>query len=392
MRTLSTLPLFLALLAGAVLCGCQSEDIPLTRDYRDEEADDEARIEYFETAALTYYQGGRYDESVKQWNKVLEIEPNRKKAKWGNARSFMGRGDIQSLRYAEAYLKEIVNLDWTHPTLGDRGFEVKRDLANVYSLIADHYDRDVRKLEHQLSTDPNANARLVRDQLEIQQGKRDTYLRRAVPLYRQVLRESDGNPYAMAGLAKTHLQLGNDDLGLMWSNRYLSLSQESQRNWRDKMTWWENEVGRENFTPDQREEFISKIQGARVKEKKLRLLIGSVYFRRGEFDLASRQYTEVIRMDPSIPAAFIERAQTYAALRQYSRAVRDVEEYLKITDPQKHREERINAAQLLDRYQRILRRDPLIQPTGAGPRPAPAPRGAPAPRRPGRVVSGSPDG
>lgn len=389
MRPFFIFPLSLLILAGAFLPGCQSEDIPLTRDYRDEEEDDAARIEYYETAALTYYQGGRFAESVRQWNKVLEIEPNRKKAKWGNARAFMGRGDIQSLRYAEAYLKEIVNLDWTHPTLGDRGFEVKRDLANTYSSIADHYDRDMRGIEHKLATDPNADARYLRNTLEIQQGKRDTYLRRAIPLYRQVLRESEENPYALAGLAKTHLQLDNDELGVMWANRYLSLSQESQRNWRDKMTWWEKEVGRENFTQDQRGEFLDKIQGARAKEKKLRLLLGSVHFRRGEFDRASEQYTEVIRMDPSIPAAYIERAQTYAALRQYSRAASDVEEYLKITDPTEHREERINAAELLDRYQRILKRDPIIRPTRTdGARPAP--RGAP--RGTGVVGSGSPDG
>ncbi|MDJ0973420.1 MAG: tetratricopeptide repeat protein [Planctomycetota bacterium] len=391
MRFVSSLALPLTILATFLLGGCQSEDIPLTRDYRDEEEDNAARMEYYETAALTYYEGGRFAESVGMWNKVLEIDANRKKAKWGAARARIGQGDIQSLRYAEAYLKEVVNLDWTHPQLGDRSFEVKRDLANTYGLIADYYDRDVRNLENKLATDPNADVRTTEDQIAIQRGKRDTYLRRAVPLYRQVLNSSQDNPYALAGLAKTHLKLENEDLGIMWAERYLGLSQESQRKWKERMGWWEEEVGAANVTSDQRNLFIDRIQGARDKEKKLRLLLGSVYFRRGEYDMASKQYSEVIRLDPAIPAAYIERAQTYAALRQYGRAVEDVEEYLKITDPQRHREERISAAELLDRYQRILRRGPLIQPTGS----SPAPRGAPpagAPRRNPVVGSGSPDG
>ncbi len=378
-------------LVSPLLCGCQSEDIPLTPDYRDKEQDDEAKIEYYETAALTYYQGGRFIESTRMWNKVLDIDRNHKKAKWGNARAFIGIGDIQSLRYAEAYLKEVVNLDWTHPNLGDRGFEVRRDLANVYSMIADLYDRDVRGLTNRLETDPNADVRTLEDNISVQCGKRDTYLRRAVPIYRQVLKSSQDNPYALAGLAKTHLKLGNEKLGIMWSQRYLNLSQESQRKWKERMGWWENEVGGGNVTADQRNLFIDRIQGAREKEKKLRLLLGSVYFRRGEYDMASKQYGEVIKMDPSIPAAFIERAQTYAALRQYGRAIEDVEEYLKITDPQKHREERISAAELLERYQRIMRRGPRVQPTGASPLPPAGPPAGPVRRQPVRGT-GSPDG
>ncbi len=88
----------------------------------------------------------------------------------------------------------------------------------------------------------------------------------------------------------------------------------------------------------------------------MHLMLASVHMRRQEFGSAIEEYSEVIKLDASLPAAYVERAQAYAALRQYRPAVADLEEYLKITDPQMHREERLNAVELLDRYQNVILR------------------------------------
>ena len=72
--------------------------------------------------------------------------------------------------------------------------------------------------------------------------------------------------------------------------------------------------------------------------------LGSVYMRREEFSKAVSEYDEVIGMDAALPAPYVERAQAYAALGLYRKAVTDLEQYLKMTDPQRQRVARVNAA------------------------------------------------
>jgi tetratricopeptide (TPR) repeat protein len=151
--------------------------------------------------------------------------------------------------------------------------------------------------------------------------------------------------------------------------------------------------------------------GARDKEMGMRLLLGAVYMRREQFAMAVKEYDEIIAMDPAVPAAYVERAQAYAALGVYSEAVKDLERYLKMTDPQKQRRSRVQAAQLLERYRLIAegprRPQTTHTPTSATPRPMPrtspsargygSPDGAPPPLPPARPpapsrATGSPDG
>jgi hypothetical protein len=42
-----------------------------------EKEDDKARLAHFEDAAQTYYDGGKYAQSIVQWRRVLELEPDR---------------------------------------------------------------------------------------------------------------------------------------------------------------------------------------------------------------------------------------------------------------------------------------------------------------------------
>ncbi len=354
-------------LAGLlVLTGCQGSSIPLTPDDRDEEKDRQAKIEYYESHALTYYEGRRYEDSVEQWDKVLLEDPNNKKAKWGKARALYGIGSVDALRTAEAYYKEIVGLDWTHPEHGDRRFEVQKDYAQVYSALADYYDRDVRLIQHRLAHNPNIDRAEANTNLSIQTTKRNDLLRKAVPIYERVLATSKENQYALAGLAKAHLQLGNDTAGLDYAKRYIELSRRSQQNWKREMDDWIKTAGTQNVTRQQRQFFLEKMHGAAEKEKKMHLLVGSVHMRRDEFGSAVREFSKVIEMDSAVPAAYVERAQAYANLHQYSLAVRDLEQYLKITDPATHRDQRINAADLLDKYKRVLDRTNVLKGSGAG--------------------------
>ncbi len=346
------LTVLVALPSALLMQGCADANVPLTQDYRDETEDRIARRGYYEDAAITYLDGGRYSESIAMWNKVLKEDPNNAKAKWGLSRAYLGRGTVADLKEAITLLEEIKDLDWTDPVHGDRRFGVYRDLANAYSELGEKYNGDARRGVQILETNPNADTARIEGQIAQQRGRRDENLRMAIPIYRQMLGMKENSPYALAGLARAHLSMDNDDMGLMWANRYIQQTKGSQKFWRDKMIKYEDVAGN-NMTDEQRDFFLDKLDGGREKEKSMHLMVGSVYMRRSQYDMAAKAFTRVTEIDPEMPAPYVERAQAYANARQYNLAVRDLEHYLKITDPVEHRDGRVNAAQLLDRYQRI---------------------------------------
>ena len=358
------------LLAGATLLGgCQSDGLGLPGE--EEAKDKETRLEYYETAALTYYDGGSYDRAEQMAERWLKESPGDKKALRVLARSKLNQGTPTKLREAERILVKLVDLDWTHPTRGNIRWEVQSDLAQVYTDLADLYHREIVELEGELrggmAADPNGTeARLAK-----QRGQRDSLLGNAMNLWQQVLAANPNNPYALSAMAKGHLQMGNDDAGLYYAEQYLRLSESSQAGWRRQMENYEKIAQKQDTTLDtqQREFFVSRIQGAREKTKAMHLLVGSVHMRRQDYARAVEHYTAVIRMDPGIPAAYIERAQAYAAMGQFSLALDDIEQYLEMTDPQVHRVERLKAMELLEAYRAAL----------AGGRRGPAPAPAPSP-------------
>jgi tetratricopeptide (TPR) repeat protein len=360
------------LAAGLALSGCTADGKVDTGVEQVE--DDAARRTYYEEAAQTYYDGGNYRAAEEQWNKVLKIDPNDPKANWGLAMSLAKQGDPGSLRAAEKILVKILPWDWSHPTLGDRRHEVEKDLAQVYLELAEHYDRDVRVLQEirKEGNDPE-----VQRKIQTQVAARDGLLRQSMPLFSQVLQRSPENPYALAGLAEANLLVGNEDAGIDYARRYIALSRKSQENWQRTLVSFQKE--NELVTENQRMHFKTKIAGAREKELKMHLLVATVLMRRGNYPGAVAEYDRVLELDPARPAAYVERAQAHAGMREWRKAIADVQEYLKITDPIRHKAGRISAADLLNRYRaadEASRGAPLVPTRVAAPRPA-APSGSP---------------
>lgn len=351
--------------AGLTVSACSS----LTPDGKQNEPeDDNARKAHFEDAAQTYYDGGKYEQAVGQWRKVLAIEPERPKANWGLAKSLAMVGTVQALREAEQIFDKIDGWDWSHPTLGDRRHEVLKDHAEVYLQLADFYDRDVTVLESQLD-DPRADVPSLRRHMQEQIAKRNELLSRAIPIYERVLELSANNPLAIAGLAKAHLTVGNNARGIEFSRQYMALTRSSQEGWQRELSDLEKNRGR-TATDEQREYYRAKIRSAREKELKMHLLLASVLMRTKDYRGAIEEYDTVLEMDPVRPAARVERAQALAASGDYKRAVSDLEEYLKITDPVKQRAARLRAAELLERYRLAALAAPV---SGTMPPPPPPP-------------------
>jgi tetratricopeptide (TPR) repeat protein len=362
----------LALLLGTApaLLGCDS--MPLSEG-AEKKKDEAAKADFYETSALTYYDGGKYETAVQMWEKVLLQKPDNQKAKWGLAKALQMIGTAQSLRRAEAILLPIIDLDWSHPEIGDRRHEVKGTLAMVYQDLADLYERDVRYLqdrvravEEKREPVPEAGMAELYAALQKQIAMRNEQLVKAIPLWETSLAVKDDHPYALAGLGKAHLMLGHDEQGLEYSRRYIMVARSSQGGWRRKMKDWQEFKGREGMTQPQREVFVKNIQEARDNELKMHLLLGSVHMRREEYPLALDEYNAVLEIDPATPAALVERAQAQAKLGKFPLAVQDLEDYLKVTDPEKQRTARSRAAELLDKYRKMAGQEGLFKSPPAG--------------------------
>jgi tetratricopeptide (TPR) repeat protein len=362
-----------SLLAVAALgfSACQEMNLPMT-EHAEKAKDEQAKADFYETSALTYYDGGKYEASAQMWEKVLAQKPEDQKAKWGLAKSLQMIGTQPSLRRAEAILVPIIHLDWTHPEIGDRRHEVQGTLAMVYQDLADLYDRDVRMLQDRLRAieeqeDPahQGDTTELRQQVQTQIAKRNELLAKAIPLWENSIKVRADHPYALAGLGKAHLMLGNDDQGIEYSRRYIMVVRASQQEKRKLRKDWEDRQG-ESVTDEQRAKFVEKIQELRDNELKVHLLLGSVHMRREEYALALDEFSAVLEIDPARPAALVERAQALAKLGRFPLAVKDLEDYLKLTDPQRQRAARTRAAELLNTYRQMAGMSPILGPTTAG--------------------------
>lgn len=339
----------------ALLLGCAGG---MTTGAQDAAKDELAREQYYEEAAKTYYDGGKYQQAVVMWDKVLESRPDDQWAKFGLGKSLQMIGTVDSLRRAEAVLEPLLQLPWVHPTRGDITFEVQTTLAMVYSELADYYDRDIRALEARMEEDPNVDERVLEQQARRQRQVRDNLLTKSIPLWQAVLAQSPENQYALAGLAKANLVAGSTQAGIHYADRYIALARQSREGWRRNLDAWRQQM-KGDVKPEQVEFYREKIRGTREKEMGMLLLLGAVYMRQDRFQEAVQRYDEILKMDPARVAALVERAQAYAGLGRYERAVQDLEEYLKLTDARTQREARINAAELLERYKAIADRRPV---------------------------------
>jgi tetratricopeptide (TPR) repeat protein len=371
-------PFLVGAAAAILLAACESGFNPMEGNEKAE--DERAKLSYYTDAAKTYFEGGKYESAARMWEKVLAVTPDDQWARFGYAKSLQMQGKVPTLRKAEAILLELEKLDWSHPQFGDVKYRIQTALAATYSDLADFYDRDARALEARLQQELGPDVAVtLREQKQQQLATRNDLLLRSVPRFEAVLQRSREDPYALAGLAKANLLLGNDIAGIDYASRYVALARRSREGHRRELRAWEKTAGRD-VTAEQRAFFAEQIQGTKEKEKGVLLLLGSVRMRREEFVEAVEAYDAVLDLDPAMAAAFVERAQAYAALGQHARAIADLEEYLKVTDPVKHRKPRLKAADLLDRYRRI-------EEGGGVPAPAEVPA-APPPSPEGGVPSG----
>src|SRR6185503_5499550 len=115
---------------------------------------------------------------------------------------------------------------------------------------------------------PGTEQSVLRQRRAEQVALRNALLMKAVPLYTAVLQVSKDNPYALAGLAKAHLQVGDDQTGIDYARQYIEISRRSQEGWQKAL---DDDIAVQNgqATDELRNWYKTKIRGARDKELKM---------------------------------------------------------------------------------------------------------------------------
>ena len=389
-------PLAWMFLGAVWLAGCQGTALS---EEREKEIDEETRQENYETAGFTFYDGGAYAKAESMFDKALVKKPRDKKLRRALARAKIQQGTPRKLREAQKILEPLMDMEWRNADGQDRKFEVISDMATVHTELADYYDRDIRELEERARTDPDADSARVRRQIQRQVRTRNELLQDAIPMWRQVLNLNHRNPYALAGLAKANLQLSRDSEGMEYAREYLELTKDSQPFWEKKIKDLEEARGKHNVTNRQRTHWRKKAYSARNKQMKMHMLLATVHMRRQEYREAIDQYSRALHIDESQTAAYLERGQALAAEGRHILAVKDLREYMRRTDPEAQRGARVKAAELLQKYRKIIadgetreRNDPIpVSPPATAPQPAPPSGGGfPVPTPPSSGSGGAP--
>ena len=295
---------------------------------------------------------------------------------------------------AEVILKEIIDLDWTHPTRGNVKFEVETTLGQrllepLRLLRPRHPAPRASSRERPQRRHAAAPAAAI----QRQKSMHEQLLRSSMPVWDSVLKQSPENPYALAGLSKAYLH-------------------DRQRGCRHPL--------RQPLHPAQQEEPGRLAAGAQGLGRadgraRSRASSGPSTWTRSTAP-ATRRSASISSWAPSTcaasssrrrsssttpswdstrprTAAYVERAQAYAALGLYPQAVKDLEQFLQHHGP---------AEAATGPRQRRRPARPLPPARRAGARwwnsRAAGPRGhRPGPRRvrlprPGGQAYGNPDG
>ena len=276
----------------------------------------------------------------------------------------------------------ILDLDWTHPEIGDRGHEVKAHAGDglpgprrplrprrAHAPGPPAGDRGGAEARRRRATRAE-----MRQNIQTQIAKRNELLAKAIPLWETRHQGAARPPLRARGLGQ-----GLPDArqrrrrASTTARQYIMVVRASQYEKRKAQEGVGGAAGQAGHLGAARGLRAAKSRSARQRAEgppppRLRCTCAARSTRS-----RSRSTARSWRSTPPRPAALVERAQAQAKLGKFPLAVKDLEDYLKLTDPQRQRAARTRAAELLNTLPADVRHEP---------HPRPRPRARPR-RRPG---------
>lgn len=311
------------LLAGLLLfaASCQSDGFT--------EADEAAMFQTHHDFAFAYYAMGPegYDRCQSQIYKAFEFEPNHVELRVLLGQVLVRKGSLEDIASAELVYKSLLRDDDPRATLG---------LATCKERMGIFYDEAARSIADGTrfteASDPIARAKELSDRAQELWGEGEEY-------YLEALAVKADDRMVLNGLQRITALQGRSADSLSYANRLLDVCNA-------ELDFWKEQLQRPDLTA--RDE-----DSIRLDLKELEKLAKRTHFHAADLEVelsnnlaALDHLAAVARLDPSMPEVHSRRAQLFKQVGDYSSALAEIEEFLRLsTLPFEHPD--VNAAYTL---------------------------------------------
>ena len=313
--------LLLAALTLFFATGCQSDGLT--------EADEDAMFQTHHDFAFAYYAMGPegYDRCQSQIYKAFEFKPNHVELRVLLGQVLVRKGTLEDIASAELVYESLLRDDDPRATLG---------LATCKERMGIFYDEAGRAIADGTrfteARDPMARAKeLTKRAQELWEEGEEYYL--------EALSEKSDDRSVLNGLQRITALQGRTEDSLAYANRLLEVCT-------GELEFWQAQMQRPDLSA--RDE-----DSIRVDLRELEKLAKRTHFHAADLevelgnDMAALDHLgAVARLDPNMPEVHSRRAQLFKRVGDYSAALAEIEEFLRLSQlPFEHPD--VNAAYTL---------------------------------------------
>lgn len=304
--------LICASLAGLLLLGAVSAGCSTSPDR------DEIALNLYKQNSKSYYNSGKYRETIDQCQKGLAIDEDDFSLNLTMSWALLKTGGKADLFAAYDQFQKTLDLLWF-----DTDFRALLGLGQTCYKIAIIYHTKLEQLNKRVEAEPESRE-LFEDEIEECEEGKERYLREAIEYLNRTLEEErqKENIEAILTLGQAYAYWGRFTESEAYLTRGLKLLEDSTSFQQSKLD------KDQSITSDGRRFFERQIARNLIWEKELRGVLAYVYARHKEFDKALEQYDLLEQRDLFDDFQYYNRGITLQKLGRYEDSIRDFEKFL----------------------------------------------------------------
>lgn len=268
-------------------------------------------IELHKEMALGYYRMGELDRAEGQALKGLELAPKDDMLQLILAWTLQRKGSTQDVLRAEAIFKDLPQDDYRAVLGWAQALERK---GQAYDEAGAAILAGERETE---AEDPEQRA------AELTAQARTTW-QEAVGKYERTLELHPEDRDALNGLQRVHALLEQYEASLARSEELVELIEA-------EVAFWEERLQAADLTASEEQRFLQLVIDGRELQLGSYLQQASVLRALGRRQEEIKRLTLAADIDPSRPDLYGRRAQAYMELEDFDAALRDIDEFLRLT-------------------------------------------------------------
>ncbi|MHC4942640.1 MAG: tetratricopeptide repeat protein [Planctomycetota bacterium] len=279
---------------------------------------EETALTLYKQNSKSYYNTGKYDETIDQCYKGLELDDDDFSLNLTLAWALLRAGGKANIFAAYNQFQKVLDSQWF-----DEDYRALLGMGETSYRIATLYNKKLEEYERRLEADPGSEE-LFLDEMEACREGKARYLEEAKEYLAQVLENErhTENVDALLILGQVHAYGGDHDQAVECIVSGLELLERSTSFQQSKLDM------DKSITGDGRRFFERQIKRNLKSEKELRGLLAFVYQLKGQYGKALVQYNLLKDRDLFDYVQYYNRGVCLQELGRYEEAIREYETYL----------------------------------------------------------------